>query len=442
MTPERFERLMAAFEPFEACPHVAVALSGGGDSMALLVLAERWARARGGRVTAFTVDHGLRDGSGEEARRVAAWARGLGVGHAVLTWSGDKPETGIQDAARQARYRLLDEACRAHGILHLLVAHSRDDQAETLLLRLGRGSGPDGLAAMSAVRELGACRILRPLLDVARGELRTFLGTAGVDWLEDPSNRDARFARPRLRRRLADDAGLDPAALAESARRYGLVRAVLERDTDVLLAHHCRLDAAGFATLRRGGIAAAPQDLAQRALGRVVAAVGGLVYPPRRRRLERLLGDLATSAEVSVTLGRCHVVATADRIGVYREPRNAPLPLAHVPGAQCLWDRRFQVIFDARPAAAGRDLRLQALSPEHWPEIAGTLPPRAAGAVLPPPARWGLPALADEHGIFAVPHLQYVRQYVRNREQPNGAGIRAVHFAPALPVSAAGFSVA
>jgi len=433
---------MAAFAPFEARPHVAVAVSGGGDSMALLSLAAGWTRARGGRVTALTVDHGLRAGSGLEAARVAAWAAALGADHATLSWTDVKPETGIQDAARQARYRLLDDACRARGILHLLVAHTRDDQAETLLLRLRRGSGPDGLAAMSAERELASCRILRPFLGVPRAALRDYLRAAGLDWLEDPSNLDMRFARPRLRRRLDGDDDLDPAALAENARRYGLARVVLERDTDALLARCCRLDGAGFATLVRAGIAGAPRDLAERALGRVIAAVGGLIYPPKRSRLERLAAGISGAGEMSVTLGRCHVVTTADAVGVYRESRNAPAAVAHVPGGSIFWDRRFRVVFGERPHAAHGDLRLEILRRAHWPALAQRPGDAAGRAMLPAAARWGLPALADDHGLFAVPQLQYVR----GREWPKTAGgaetgIRTLRFEPALAVSGGGFGV-
>ena len=124
---------MAALGPFERQPTVAAAVSGGPDSMALGVLAHEWARARGGRVLALVVDHGLRPDSGVEARRVTGWLGDIGIGHAVLSWDGPKPAAEIQAAARAARYRLLVDHCRADGVLHLLIAHHRDDQAETFL---------------------------------------------------------------------------------------------------------------------------------------------------------------------------------------------------------------------------------------------------------------------------------------------------------------------
>jgi tRNA(Ile)-lysidine synthase len=153
--PLTLAELAAALESiggFEARPVLAVAVSGGPDSLALVLLAEKWARQRGGQAWALTVDHGLRPESAAEARRVAFWLAARSIAHQILVWTGDKPASGIQEAARDARYRLLAEWCRTHGCLHLVAAHHREDQVETHLIRRRAGSGPDGLAGMSAVR--------------------------------------------------------------------------------------------------------------------------------------------------------------------------------------------------------------------------------------------------------------------------------------------------
>jgi len=164
LDPADFALAMEGFAPFEARPAIAVAVSGGPDSLALLLLTDRWVRERGGAAIALTVDHGLRPDSASEAALVGAWVKSRGIAHQVLSWTGDKPLTGIQAAARRARYRLLTEACAARGILHLAFAHHADDQAETVLFRKERGSGPAGLAGMAASRSLGAVRMIRPLL--------------------------------------------------------------------------------------------------------------------------------------------------------------------------------------------------------------------------------------------------------------------------------------
>src|SRR5262249_55753975 len=183
----------------EKRPFISVAVSGGPDSLALTILADRWARERGGRLAALTVDHGLRPESAEEARTVGAWLSARGVAHDVLVWSNPKPATGIQEAAREARYRLLAEWCRAQGCLHLLTAHHREDQAETYLIRKRADSGVDGLAGMSAVREIAGLRLVRPLLRVPKARLVALLDEEGQSFLSDPSNRNPVFERARLR---------------------------------------------------------------------------------------------------------------------------------------------------------------------------------------------------------------------------------------------------
>jgi tRNA(Ile)-lysidine synthase len=178
---------------FEAQPFIAVAVSGGPDSLALTILADRWARERGGQLTALTVDHRLRPESAHEARIVGEWLAGRGIAHHVLVWDEAKPKTGIQEAARAARYRLLAGWCRAQGCLHLLTAHHREDQVETHLIRRRAGSGADGLAGMSAVREMAGLRLVRPLLAVPKARLIAALEGEGQPFISDPSNLNPDF---------------------------------------------------------------------------------------------------------------------------------------------------------------------------------------------------------------------------------------------------------
>ncbi|WP_244434174.1 tRNA lysidine(34) synthetase TilS, partial [Azospirillum sp. B506] len=199
VTPEEFARTLAAIGGFEPAPAVAVGVSGGGDSVALVLLLRHWVAERGGTLLALTVDHGLRPESGDEAAAVGQAMARLGVPHRVLRWEGTKPSAGVQAAARTARHRLLGAACAGAGILHLALAHHRDDQAETVLLRLARGSGIDGLAGMAPVRADGAVRVIRPLLGFSHDRLLATCRAEGVDWIEDPSNHNPRFARARLR---------------------------------------------------------------------------------------------------------------------------------------------------------------------------------------------------------------------------------------------------
>ena len=191
----------ALFADWKGVPAIILAVSGGPDSIALMWLAARWRRAltRGPRLIAVTVDHGLRAEAGAEARDVKRLARTLDLTHRTMRWTGDKPKTGLPAAARTARYRLLAQAARASGATHVLTAHTRDDQAETLLMRLLRGSGISGLAAMARESERDGVLLARPFLHVSKSQLVATLKKAKIGFADDPTNRDTSFTRPRLR---------------------------------------------------------------------------------------------------------------------------------------------------------------------------------------------------------------------------------------------------
>src|SRR6266481_8543833 len=207
------------FADWKGVPAIILAVSGGPDSIALMWLAARWRRtlARGPRLIAVTVDHGLRAEAKAEARDVKRLARALDLPHRTLRWTGAKPKTGLPAAARSARYHLLAQAARQSHATHILTAHTRDDQAETLLMRLLRGSGIAGLAAMARESERDGLLLARPFLDLSKARLIATLKKARVGFAEDPTNRDTSFTRPRLRT-------LMPILAAEGGDTRNLVR--------------------------------------------------------------------------------------------------------------------------------------------------------------------------------------------------------------------------
>ena len=207
------------FADWKAAPALVLAVSGGPDSIALMWLAARWRRAikRGPRLIAVTVDHGLRAEAAREARNVKRLAKTLELAHRTMRWSGAKPKTGLPAAARSARYRLLAQAARANGATHILTAHTRDDQAETLLMRMLRGSGIAGLAAMARESERNGVRLARPFLQVSKSRLVATLEKAKLGFADDPTNRDTNFTRPRIR-------ALMPALAAEGGDARNLAR--------------------------------------------------------------------------------------------------------------------------------------------------------------------------------------------------------------------------
>lgn len=267
---------MASFEPFERAPVIAVAVSGGRDSMALALLTQAWAAARGGAIMGLIVDHALRAESAGEAATTEASLQRHGCDAEILRWSEAKPRAGLQEAARTARYRLLRGACRRRGILHLLVAHHADDQIETVAMRAARRSGPDGLAGMSAAIELPEVRVLRPLLGVSRSRLTATLLARGASWVDDPSNADPRFERVRLR---AAPPRAAPAIDSGRSTRERTLAAAMVEALDISPAGDVAIDRSVFIHLR--------PDHRTQLLSRVVQAVGGGDHPPRRDRLER-----------------------------------------------------------------------------------------------------------------------------------------------------------
>ncbi len=207
------------FSNWKALPALVLAVSGGPDSVALMWLAARWRKAlkKGPRLVAVTVDHGLRKEAAREARDVKQLAAALEIEHRTLRWRGDKPKTGLPSAARDARYRLLARAAKSCGASHILTAHTRDDQAETVVMRLSRGSGIAGLAAMARQSDRDGVVLARPFLDVPKARLVATLEKAGIAFADDPTNHDPRFTRPRLR-------ALMPVLAAEGADARSLVR--------------------------------------------------------------------------------------------------------------------------------------------------------------------------------------------------------------------------
>ena len=389
--------------PLRRFPRVALAVSGGPDSLALMQLAARLRAEFGVSLTVLTVDHGLRESSGEEAAMVGRQAAALGLPHAILTWaSGEFRAASLQARARAARYDLMAAYCHAHDIQALVTAHHLDDQAETFLMRLKRGSGLDGLAAIPERGAWAGIAVLRPLLDVQKARLVATLREADVRFVCDPSNHDPRFERARVRgsRDALSLLGLTPEALALSARRLRRAREALEDAARGFLAEHSETSEAGYALIDTPALAAAPQEIALRALARLIGAVGGGETPLQLAKLESLLAALAAHPARAHTLGRCRIEPMSGRLGVFREVRGSGLPVTKLlPGMRALWDNRFRLEL---PADAPEPIVVRALGESGWCELkqrsalAESLP-RLAGRTLP--ACWrgeillGLPRL-------------------------------------------------
>jgi tRNA(Ile)-lysidine synthase len=386
---------------------VAVACSGGPDSMALALMAQSWAKAGKSKVVALIVDHGLRRESAKEAKQVGAWLKKQGIAHAILTWNGRKPVRNVQEAARKARYRLLSDYCKTHKIEGLLVAHHLEDQAETFLLRLARGSGVDGLAGMSALTGLYDVTLIRPLLGVPKAELLAYLAKRKQPFINDPGNENPAFDRVRMRKMLPAlaEVGITPERLAKTATNMARARAHLEEETGKFLKSACTLFSEGYASLKHVKIS---EEIGLRALATLIMIIGGNEVKTRLADLERLYAAVKDTGFRGATLGGCVFTRHKDAILIYRELKSVAPPRTLKAGAGLMWDNRFEMTLKS----ASMRLRVGALTQSGWLALAKTHTlknPCPNKNIL-----YALPALRDSKGkIIAVPHLKYYTQDVK-----------------------------
>ncbi len=366
--------LMAAVGPFGADRRVAVAVSGGSDSMALALLLAGW-----GRPAALIVDHGLRPESASEAALTAARLASRDIPARVLPALGLAHGPALAERARTARYAALETACRDAGLTDLLVAHHAQDQAETLLLRRRAGSGPSGLAGMALVSHGDTVRVLRPLLPILPARLRATLRHAGVTWVEDPSNSDLATPRGRLRAEF-HGGGVPVAELCSEAHRHGLARHSQEALVADELARVVSLLPGGIAVISGSRISAA-------ALSALLWTVSGARYPPASAAVAHLAARLRPA-----TLHGAAILPTSGGWLVGREAAaQAPAVLAQ---RGVKWDERFLLLADPPEATMIGPLSDDAARLRRW-------------SGLPAALLRTIPAIRCRHALFAVPHLSY-----------------------------------
>ena len=334
----------ALFADLKSAKTLVLAVSGGPDSTALMVLAARWRKSlrSGPDLIAITVDHGLRAEARREARDVARLAKALGVAHRTLRWQGAKPKTGIPQAAREARYRLLANVARKAGASHVLTAHTLDDQAETVLIRMSRGSGITGLTGMAMSTRLHApglpvlddtpsLLLVRPFLDIPKVRLIATLAKAKIAYADDPTNRDAAFTRARLRGLMPELAaeGLDARRLSVLARRLRRADDAIEAATDRAMQEVVVPQTRKMACFDAGRYFALPPELALRVLARAIMALG-CDFRIELAKLEALQAALSHAADANTagksgprwrrTLAGALVTLEKDRITVETAP--------------------------------------------------------------------------------------------------------------------------
>ncbi len=326
---------------FHAAPpaRLGVAVSGGGDSIALLHILAKCFDADQVELFAATVDHGLRREAADEARQVSELARSLGISHETLKWQGWDGTGNLQDQARQARYRLLGDWAKSHAIAILAVGHTADDQAETVLMRLGRAAGVTGLAAMPVRRTLHGITVFRPLLGIGREELRTYLLENEVSWIEDPSNEDLQFDRIKARRALEvlGPLGLTARALADVARNMSQAREALDWYS-FLAARDLATVEGGDIVLDLNKLRTLPNEISRRLLMRSMLWINGAQYPPRSASMTQALN--AVRLGKPITLGGCRTLPQGQHVWICRELAAVRRTRSHCTD---VWDGRWRL---------------------------------------------------------------------------------------------------
>lgn len=354
-----------------------LAVSGGPDSMALAFCVQRWVKAHeepenwpsvqiltqalrlfmpfqmgamaATGATAFIVDHGLRSNSAAEAALVRDRLVKLGLRAEILRWEHPPVHSRVHVQAREARYRLLTAACKRHGIGHLLIAHQMEDQAETVLMRLAKGSGVDGLAGIPFHNEQDGVTIWRPFLYAPRARLAATCSDNGVEYVIDPSNASEAYARGRLRRVMPylEQEGFSAARLSDLAERAQDAREALDAFRDEVLSEAALFDDFGAARIQLDALRNVPREISLRVLIAAIRSVHADDYAPERASMLRLFEALRGEDEMPArTLHGCLFSRASSHITIVREFSDISESPSIAPGGDLLWDGRWEVRMD------------------------------------------------------------------------------------------------
>jgi len=391
-----FSTLMEKFAPLSA--KVALAVSGGPDSMALAFCMKRWGQRE---CTALIVEHGLREESAREAASVKKQLKKLGIPAKILPWKHDGIVGRVHEKAREARYELLTKECHKLGAGDLLLAHQSDDQAETVLMRLAKGSGIDGLAGIAPQSVRDGIRLVRPFLSISKERLKATCKTANIEAVTDPSNMSKKYARGRLRKimPLLASEGLTVESLTNLAARARDAKEALDLATRAFLDTSASLGLGGSIQIDRPALRALPREIAFRAVSASLRRVNGEDYPPEHASLSALLDAIIGSKEEQTrTFYGCMISISQNKVVVLREP-SAASEILHLPsGATVLWDGRWLVTADSKAP----EMTIRALGlPPH--EILDSLAPNLRRRIPQGRIRASLPAIWKGNKLFAIP---------------------------------------
>mgnify|MGYP003876611979 FL=1 len=347
--------------------HVAVGVSGGVDSLALCLLAHTWGEQNGVKLTALTVDHGLRKESAREAAQVKSWLTKRGIPHVTLMLNEPFPRYGIQAFARKWRFQLLGDWCRINLADVVMLAHTIEDQMETICMRILADSGSEGLSGMRRNTVVGGLRILRPLLKISKGRLVATCRALNQDWVVDPSNQDTTYSRVKIRQLMPyiEKTGLESNKMIRLASAMEKLRNAFDNFSANFIKNNGGILKTGIAWINVSSFEKMPNKFKELLLLRLLVTIGGASWPSSKKKINRLIDSLKKEKVTRSTLGGCVIEKTIlGKIWIYREIKRRCLSVVIMPGEKRRWDNRFEVFqnFD-------RKLILEPLGEQGWRTI-------------------------------------------------------------------------
>ena len=326
--------------------HVAVGVSGGVDSLALCLLAHTWGEQNGVKLTALTVDHGLRKESAREAAQVKSWLTRRGIAHVTLVLDQPFPRYGIQAFARKWRFQLLGDWCRTNLVDVVMLAHTIEDQMETICMRILADSGPEGLSGMRRNTVVRGLRIVRPLLKISKGRLVATCKAFNQDWVVDPSNEDTKYCRVKIRQLMPyiEKAGLESNKMVRLASSMEKLRNAFNNFSVSFIKKNGGILKTGIAWINLSSFEELPNKFKELLLLRLLVIIGGASWPSSKKKINRLIDSLKQEKVTRITLGGCVIEKTIlGKIWIYREIKRRCLSVVIMPGEKRRWDNRFEV---------------------------------------------------------------------------------------------------
>lgn len=446
------QKLLTSFDKFtflKKAKKIAVAVSGGIDSMALVFLMQKWLKQNklnNTKLIAITVDHKLRPSSTKESEYVHNLMRKNNIEHYTLTWADKKPSSNLELHARNARYELLTNFCKKESIEYLLIAHHLQDQAETFLIRLFRGSGIDGLASMQNINELNGVKIVRPLLDVTKEELKDYLETNKIKWVEDESNEDEKYMRNKIRKFLnsfdnkEDIVNRISSTVNEIAKARSIIEGELvERAKDII-----EFSEFGYCTIDLQKFIELDKDLGLRLLAWIVMDVSGNEYKPRLEKLERVYNKLVSEKsrkdldKKQTFYGCCFYEYEKGRVIFYRETSKIKRSLKDLGNNELLWDGRF-IIKGIGENFNKDNLKIINLTPQKLNGLMRAKKVKEWGLkkfAIPKEIFYTIPVVEVLEKIAEIPHIRYRDEKLLGENK----GVVGVKYKFRTPLVRIGFS--